>query len=186
MMNFTIQDTSESITSEGVYSHGRLNWYSRPSCYSNDDEPIRKVVWFDVQSAEIETMILPSRIGKMSTGEVVKFDQLVDLNGELGFACHNGSIEVEVWKLNNEQWNMHCRIRQIPSIYMGLMVSGFLYDDEDVLLSTKYGDMFVFCLKSGMLRQIEVEKNEECMHTYTGMYCKLLWLQNVYAELNWN
>ncbi|GKA90449.1 heat shock cognate 70 kDa protein 2, partial [Tanacetum coccineum] len=102
-------DTSESITSEGVYSHGRLNWYSRPSCYSNDDEPIRKVVWFDVQSAEIETMILPSRIGKMSMGEVVKFDQLVDLNGELGFACHNGSIEVEVWKLNNKQWNMHCR-----------------------------------------------------------------------------
>ncbi|GKC81825.1 RNA-directed DNA polymerase, eukaryota, partial [Tanacetum coccineum] len=160
------EDTSESITSEGVYSH--------------------EGVLTDLGVDEIETMILPSRIGKMSMGEVVKFDQLVDLNGELGFACHNGSIEVEVWKLNNKQWNMHCRIHQIPSIYMGLMVSGFFYDDKDVLVSIKYGDMFVFCLKSGMLRQIKVEKNEECMHTYTGMYCKLLGLQNVYAELNYD
>ncbi|PWA78533.1 putative protein phosphatase 2C 6 [Artemisia annua] len=80
----------------------------------------------------------PIILGLLGDNWVLK-NKLVDLNGELGFTCHNNvrcSVKVEVWKLNNVQWDMHCRISQIPLIYKGLMVLGFLNNDEDVLFST--------------------------------------------------
>ncbi|XP_076883759.1 uncharacterized protein LOC143532653 [Bidens hawaiensis] len=149
------QNPACPIGGEGVFAHGRLHWLASRKFF----RPPRKIAWFDVKVEEFGLIDFPD-LSEMSP-EFHFYVLLVDLNGELGFACdrHNG---FHLWILKQEKWVFHCFINyQLALTDLGLwyedvMVSGCWNNAGDILLIVddchEGKHLFVYTLKTGDLK----------------------------------
>ncbi|KAM0038774.1 putative F-box associated interaction domain-containing protein [Helianthus debilis subsp. tardiflorus] len=139
------------ISSEGVFAHGRLHWLaSRHKFWSYKDG--RKIVWFDVKLEKFGLTDTPKLKGD---GRDVNYEQLVDLNGEVGIAYRCNGIHIKLWILKPEGWVLRCwfDLDLLPDY---VLVSGCLNKDGDILLASSRGDrLFVYTQKSCNLRQVD-------------------------------
>ncbi|KAI3798541.1 hypothetical protein L1987_33818 [Smallanthus sonchifolius] len=146
------------ITGEGVFAHGRLHWLaSRIKYWSPRDG--RKIVWFDVKTEEFGLIDTPTPKGCSWSHH----DQVVDLNGEVGFAFFTWNLNrlvIELWILKKEEWVFHCCFDLYQAPY-NVVVSGCLNKNGDILFTTCDGrHLFVYTLKTGDLR--EVNRGDRC------------------------
>ncbi|GKB04363.1 F-box domain containing protein [Tanacetum coccineum] len=85
------------------------------------------------------------------------YDQLVDLNGEVGYVCCR---TMEVWVLNKQkEWVPHCRLEKetVPDGYIDVI--GCWNKDGDILIKCKMRGRYIFFiynLKSGVLHKTNV------------------------------
>ncbi|KAJ0703929.1 putative F-box associated interaction domain-containing protein [Helianthus annuus] len=139
------------ISGEGVFAHGRLHWLaSRHKFWSYKDG--RKIVWFDVKLEKFGLTDTPKLKGG---GRDVNYDQLVDLNGEVGIAYRFNDIHIKLWILKAEGWVLRCwfDLDLLPDY---VLVSGCLNKDGDILLASSRGDrLFVYTQKSCNLPQVD-------------------------------
>ncbi|KAI3794559.1 hypothetical protein L1987_37191 [Smallanthus sonchifolius] len=131
------------ISGKGVFARGRLHWLVN----HNDGG---KIVWFDVKTEEFGLMDGPKPKGDIE-------HQLVDLNGEVGFAYIGDHIEL--WISKAEEWVLHCWFDLDLPPYHYAVVSGCWNKEGDVLLSInsyrgEVKRLVVYTLKSGDLREV--------------------------------
>ncbi|KAI3683797.1 hypothetical protein L1987_84312 [Smallanthus sonchifolius] len=151
-----VQIPAYPITGEGVFCHGRLYWLaSRVKYWSPRDG--RKIVWFDVKTKKLGLIDAPTPKGCGWS----HYDQVVDLNGEVGFAFFTWNLNrlvIELWMLKKEGWVFHCCFDLYQAPY-NVVVSVFSTCDGRRL--------FVYTLKTGDLR--EVNRGDRCEPSI-GMY----------------
>ncbi|MFS7910293.1 putative F-box domain-containing protein [Helianthus anomalus] len=144
------------IRGEGVFCHGRLHWLVDWEPSNNDR---RTIVWFDVKTEEFGLTDPPK---PKDADHGIVFNELVDLNGELGFPYY-GPFSIKLWILKQqEEWVLHCCI-YLPPPYdtHAVDISGCWNDDGDILLNYDCGEgLFVYTLKSGVLK--EVDRGDSC------------------------
>ncbi|KAI3798299.1 hypothetical protein L1987_33570 [Smallanthus sonchifolius] len=83
------------IAGEGVFAHGSLHWLNK---YVVHDYR-REVTCFDVIKEEFRVINPP----KGTKGGPI-FNELVDLHGEVGYACYYFRHSLEVWVLKGKEW----------------------------------------------------------------------------------
>ncbi|XP_076923106.1 F-box protein At1g47340-like [Bidens hawaiensis] len=127
------------IRDEGVFAHGRLHWLSNGT----------EIAWFDVKTEEFGLTDAPRRCQN---------GQLVDLNGEVGFAYKDYGIRIELWVLKREEWVLRCRFDLGRLRYMDVVACGCWNDDGDILLTSNGGKrLFVYTLKTDDLKEVELD-----------------------------
>ncbi|KAD7478413.1 hypothetical protein E3N88_01549 [Mikania micrantha] len=110
-----------------------------------------KVVWFDLKTEEFGLTNPPKR----EQGYWAN-DKLVDLNSEVGLA-YNDNDHVELWALKQQEWVLHCRLDLRPKSYNNrVAISGCWSKNGDILLTSDKGrKLFVYTLKTGVLRRVK-------------------------------
>ncbi|XP_076923107.1 F-box protein At5g49610-like [Bidens hawaiensis] len=127
------------IRDEGVFAHGRLHWLSNGT----------EIAWFDVKTEEFGLTDAPKR---------GQYGQLVDLNGEVGFAYKDDGMGIELWILKREEWVLRCRFDLDLPRYIDVVVCGCWNDDGDILLTSNGGKrLFVYTLKTDDLKEVELD-----------------------------
>ncbi|KAK9078997.1 hypothetical protein SSX86_000666 [Deinandra increscens subsp. villosa] len=146
------------ISGEGVFVHGQLHWLTTEEGLRDDTK--RKIVRFD-----LKTEIFKSTLDPPKGCYYLADTQLVNLNGEVGFAHINpigvSPIGIKLWILKKEEWVSHCCFDPthiLPNYYdYEVEVSGCWNKDGDILWTYNGGDqLFVYTLKNGDLREVEL------------------------------
>ncbi|KAL8246649.1 hypothetical protein R6Q59_007865 [Mikania micrantha] len=137
------------IRGAGVFAHGRLHWLVSSEWWSYNEGT--KVVWFDLKTEEFGLTNPPKR----EQGYWAN-DKLVDLNSEVGLA-YNDNDHVELWALKQQEWVLHCRLDLRPKSYNNrVAISGCWSKNGDILLTSDKGrKLFVYTLKTGVLRRVK-------------------------------
>nr|GEY08648.1 hypothetical protein [Tanacetum cinerariifolium] len=106
------------------------------SCYSDikTEDGGTPVIWFDVKKEEFGLIDPPKRMHQIRRNYSC-LDQVVDLNGEVGYVCTN---IMEFWLLNHKKlWLPHCRFKNeiVPD---GLLIDviGCWNKDGDILIKS--------------------------------------------------
>ncbi|PWA99358.1 F-box domain-containing protein [Artemisia annua] len=148
------QVPSYPIAGKAIFANGCLHWL-----VSHLDAPTqeggRPVIWFDVEKEEFGLIDPPKRMGDLWRNYSCFYDQLVDLNGEVGYVCLRS---MEVWVLKQKEWVPHCRFEKQIVPYGDIEVLGCWNKDGDMLITT-IGDgnkFFVYNLKSGVLHKTNI------------------------------
>ncbi|KAK1418961.1 hypothetical protein QVD17_28115 [Tagetes erecta] len=146
------------ITGGSVFANGRLHWLI--GYVDNDDRPAylgKPVVSFDVVNEEFGLIDPPQ---ERPSGWVR--EQLVDLNGQLGYVYDIVNHIMEVWVLKEGGWVMHCEFPQEPSLPLGFIkVLGLLNEDGDILMMDEKKHMFVYNSRKRVFEVGFVEWKEE-------------------------
>ncbi|XP_076949499.1 F-box protein At4g19940-like [Bidens hawaiensis] len=159
------QNPAYPIKGGGVFAHGRLHWLADPfNTFFIFITDRRKLVWFDVKTEEFGLTDPPK---PEEGGRWFDYNELVDLNGQLGFSYY-GPSGIMIWILKqHEEWVLHCcfdisPILPPPYDEYDLEILGCWNNDGDILLrSYDPGDrLLVYTLKSGDLR--EVDREDAC------------------------
>ncbi|GJX86698.1 F-box domain containing protein [Tanacetum coccineum] len=119
------------ITGGVVYANGFLHWFVSVIDIKTQ-YGARPVIWFDVEKEEFGLIDPPKRMCDLWRNYSCRYDQLVDLNGEVGYVC-TGTMEV--WLLNDKkEWVPHCRIKReiLPNGYVEIL--GCWNKDGDMLI----------------------------------------------------
>ncbi|XP_076916481.1 uncharacterized protein LOC143576224 [Bidens hawaiensis] len=156
------QKPAYPIKGRGVFAHGRLYWLSYPfDTFSISVTDRRMLVWFDVK---IEEFGLTDPPKPEEGGRWADYNELVVLNGQLGFSYY-GPFGIKIWVLKqHEEWVLHCCFDTRPILppplydeYDNLEILGCWNNDGDILLrSYDSGDrLLVYTLKSGDLREVD-------------------------------
>ncbi|KAK9061094.1 hypothetical protein SSX86_018274 [Deinandra increscens subsp. villosa] len=155
------QNPAYPIIGVGVFSDGRLHWLTCDSEELSEYVYFRKIVWFDVKTEEFGLPMDPPE-GCHPRGPHNGFaSRLVDLNGEVGFV-YIGPSSIKLWILKHEEWVLHCSFDLgpiLPEEYFVYKVEvfGCWNKDGDILLTCDGRErLFVYTLKSGDLRQVEL------------------------------
>ncbi|PWA51067.1 beta-amyrin synthase [Artemisia annua] len=153
------QVPSYPIEGKAVFSNGCLLWLvSEFDRQSQDDRS--HVISFDLKKEEFGLINPPISIGNplkrvISSG----YDQLVDLNGQVGYFCNS---TMEVWVLNNKkEWVPHCRMDDLPNRW--LYVLGCLNKDGDILCKVVIDlkdRFFVYNMQSGSVHEANIVGRE--------------------------
>ncbi|KAK9061046.1 hypothetical protein SSX86_018226 [Deinandra increscens subsp. villosa] len=124
------------IIGAGVFSDGRLHWLTCNHGF-REYNYLRKVVWFDVRTEEFGMPIDPPKGWRWSPPDPYPYE-LVDLNGEVGYAFF-GRTGVKLWILKHDEWVLHCSFDPSliwPKYYdYDAEVSGCWNKDGDILLN---------------------------------------------------
>nr|XP_043637910.1 putative F-box protein At2g16220 [Erigeron canadensis] len=92
------------ITGEGIFANGCLHWLISTTFLNNfPNDKGRLVVCFDLRKEEFG-LINPPRKRCLNT------EQLVDLDGEVGYVYNIVDRGVEVWVLMQKEWKIYCQI----------------------------------------------------------------------------
>ncbi|GJR70992.1 hypothetical protein Tco_0017057 [Tanacetum coccineum] len=108
------------------------------SCYSDikTRDGGREVIWFDVNKEEFGLIDPPKRMCDKWRNDGGYHDQVVDLNGEVGYVC---TWTMEFWLLNHEkEWVPHCRFKEeiVPDSFV-IDVIGCWNKDGDILIKSR-------------------------------------------------
>ncbi|PWA24985.1 F-box domain-containing protein [Artemisia annua] len=76
---------SYPVTGKTVFANGCLHWLVSHSDIKTDGG--REVIWFDVNKEEFGLIDPPKRMCDLWRKYSCYYDQLVDLNGEVGYVC---------------------------------------------------------------------------------------------------
>ncbi|GKA58130.1 F-box domain containing protein [Tanacetum coccineum] len=145
---------------DGIFAHGCLCWQSSSQ---------EHFICFDVRNEEF-TLIHRS---KRRCGYSVTYHQLVDLQGEVGYAYFYRDDFIEVWVLKQNQWANHCQFNIIESLgpISHLKVLGGWSKDGDILIENDVmKKLFVYSLKSRLFGEVSIVGQEYGFRTYMYMY----------------
>nr|GEZ04212.1 F-box domain-containing protein [Tanacetum cinerariifolium] len=81
-------------------------------CYTDTktEDGGRPVIRFDVEKEEFGLIDPPKRMCDLWRRYSCRYDQVVDLNGEVGYVC---TRTMEVWLLKHKkEWVPHCRFKE--------------------------------------------------------------------------
>nr|GFA26652.1 hypothetical protein [Tanacetum cinerariifolium] len=152
------QVSSYLITGKAIFANGCLHWFASYSDIKTEDGG-RPVICFDVKKEEFGLIDPPKRMHDIRRNYSC-LDQVVDLNGEVGYVCTN---TMEFWILNNKKlWMPHRRFKKeiVPD---GLLIDviGCWNKDGDLLIKSIEGDpvyvFYVYNLKSGVLLKTNLD-----------------------------
>ncbi|GJT57861.1 F-box domain containing protein [Tanacetum coccineum] len=149
------QVSSYPVTGKAVFANGCLHWLVSHIDMKTEDGG-REVIWFDVNKEEFGLIKRPKRMCDLWRNYSCYYDQLVDLNGEVGYVC---SRTMEVWVLKQKEWVPHCWFEKyiIPDGYIEVL--GCWNKDGDMLIKNladgRYA-FFVYNRKSGVLHNTNV------------------------------
>ncbi|GJT50669.1 F-box domain containing protein [Tanacetum coccineum] len=145
------------ITGNAVFVNGCLHWL-----VSHLDVPPqdggRPVIWFDVEKEEFGLIDPPKSMCDLWRTYSCGYDQVVDLNGEVGYMC---TRTMEFWLLNHKkEWVPHCRFaKEITPLSDYIYVMGCWNNDGDILIKSisngRYA-FFVYNLKGGVLQKTNI------------------------------
>ncbi|PWA49692.1 TatD family [Artemisia annua] len=126
---------SYPVTGKTVFANGCLHWLSlkmvliefKERSKPEDGEKIP-------ESEEFGLIDPPKRMCDLWRKYSCYYDQLVDLNGEVGYVC---SRTMEVWVLKQKEWVPHCRFEEeiVPDGYIDVM--GCWNKDGDILIKCR-------------------------------------------------
>ncbi|PWA65980.1 F-box domain-containing protein [Artemisia annua] len=154
------QVPSYPVTGEAIFANGCLHWLVSYLGIKTEDGG-RQLIWFDVEKEEFGLVDPPKRMFDLGRNYSCTYDQLVDLNGEVGYVW---TRTMEVWVLNQKQWVPHCRIDK-EDIHYGchIEVMGCWNKDGDILIKSIKSSgghnryvFFVYNLKSGVLHKTNI------------------------------
>ncbi|PWA81028.1 F-box domain-containing protein [Artemisia annua] len=141
---------SYPVTGKTIFANGCLYWLVSHSDIKTDGG--REVIWFDVNKEEFGLIDPPKRMCDLWRKYSCYYDQLVDLNGEVGYVC---SRTMDVWVLKHKEWVPHCRFEEetLPDGYTDVNKDG------DILIKTRGNGryaFFVYNLKSGAFHKTNI------------------------------
>ncbi|PWA34947.1 F-box domain-containing protein [Artemisia annua] len=156
------------ITEGAVFANGCLHWLVSHIDVRTQDGG-RPVIWFDVEKEEFGLIDPPKRMCDLWRNNSCRHDQVVDLNGEVGYVCVR---TMEFWVLKHKEWVPHCRFaKEITPYgpYGYICVMGCWNKDGDILIKTRVTnaglwyiyDFFVYDLKSGEFHRTNISGIEE-------------------------
>ncbi|GJV61956.1 F-box domain containing protein [Tanacetum coccineum] len=118
------QVPSYPVTRKAVFANGCLHWLVSYSDIKPEDG-VREVIWFDVNKEEFGLIKRPKIMCGLWGQSRCCLNQLVDLNGEVGYVC---SRTMEVWVLKQKEWVPHCRFKEpVYVFYVYNLKSGGLH-----------------------------------------------------------
>ncbi|GKD40099.1 F-box domain containing protein [Tanacetum coccineum] len=91
------QVPSYLVTCKAVFANACLHWLVS---YSDTEDGVREVIWFDVIKEEFGLIKRPKIMRDLWGHSSCCLDQLVDLNGEVGYVCRRA---MEVWVLKQKR-----------------------------------------------------------------------------------
>ncbi|XP_076912123.1 F-box/kelch-repeat protein At3g06240-like [Bidens hawaiensis] len=107
----------------------------------------------------------------IASGYDLVMEQLVDLNGELGYTYNIVDRGVKVWVLKERGWVMHCEFEHKPPLVHGsIKVLGVWNEKGDVLMTDRWKNVFVYDLESGGLYEVGFDGWEEGTGVDIRMY----------------
>ncbi|GJT32393.1 hypothetical protein Tco_0922812 [Tanacetum coccineum] len=128
---------------DGIFAHGCLYWNEK------------------------FTLIYPP---KRRCGYSVINYQLVDQQGEVGYAYFYSDYIIEVWVLKQNQWAKHCQFIKPPlRPIIHITVLGRWNKDGDILIEIGVKKLFVYSLKSRVLDEVNIV-GQEYDNAYMYMY----------------
>ncbi|GKF20544.1 F-box domain containing protein, partial [Tanacetum coccineum] len=145
---------------DGIFAHGCLYWQSSSQ---------EHFICFDVRNEEFTLIHRPKR----RCGYSVTYHQLVDLQGEVGYAYFYRDDIIEVWVLKQNQWANHCQFNIIESLgpISHLKVLGGWSKDGDILIENDVmKKLLVYSLKSRLFGEVSIVGQEYGFRTYMYMY----------------
>nr|GFA32969.1 hypothetical protein [Tanacetum cinerariifolium] len=80
------QVPSYPISGKAVFANGRLHWLVSYTDTKTEDGG-RPVIWFDLEKEEFGLIDPPKRMCDLWRKYSCRYDQVVDLNGEVGYVC---------------------------------------------------------------------------------------------------
>nr|GEW38497.1 hypothetical protein [Tanacetum cinerariifolium] len=102
------QMPSYPIRDRAVFANGCLHWLASYSDIKTEDGG-RPVIWLDVKNEVFRLIDPPKIMHDIRRNYGCYNDQMVDLNGEVGYGC---TITMEFWRLNHKkEWVPHCRFK---------------------------------------------------------------------------
>nr|GEV41019.1 hypothetical protein [Tanacetum cinerariifolium] len=133
----------------------------------------REIIWLDVNKEKFGLIEYPKSMCDIWRNYTY-YDQLVDLNGEVGYVC---TKTMEFWLLNHKkEWVPHCRFKEkiVPHGFL-IDVIGCWNKDGDILIKIISGDplyaFYVYNLKSDVLHKTSLAGSGACpgvfMYSYT-------------------
>ncbi|GJT41934.1 hypothetical protein Tco_0941799 [Tanacetum coccineum] len=155
------QVPSYSITDKVVFANGCLHWL-----VSHLDVPIedggRPVIWFNVEKEEFGLIDPPKRKCDLWRNYICRYDQVVDLNGEVGYVC---TRTMEFWLLNHKkEWVPHCRFAKHIVPYGYIEVLGCWNKVGDMLIRHQANGRYAFLvynLKNGVKHKSNIDGLDE-------------------------
>nr|GEW53330.1 F-box domain-containing protein [Tanacetum cinerariifolium] len=157
------QVSSYPITGKAIFANGCLHWFASYSDIKTEDGG-RPVICFDVKKEESGLIDPPKRMHDIRRNYSC-LDQVVDLNGEVGYVCTN---TMEFWLLNDKKlWMPHRRFKkEIGPDGLLIDVIGCWNKDGDILIKSIGGDpvyvFYVYNLKSGVLLKTNLDGSVGC------------------------
>ncbi|GJX59596.1 F-box domain containing protein [Tanacetum coccineum] len=157
------QVPSYPITGKAVFVKGYLHWLVSDLDIRTEDGG-RPVIWFDIEKEEFGLIDSPKRMCDVWRDYSCSYDQVVDLNGEVGYVC---TRTMEFWLLNHKKkWVPHCRFKE-EIVHDGYIdVIGCWNKDGDILINCMYGNplyaFYVYNLKSGVLHKTNLAGSDAC------------------------
>ncbi|GJX54585.1 F-box domain containing protein [Tanacetum coccineum] len=148
------QVPSYPITGKAIFVKGCLHWLVSDLDIRTEDGG-RPVIWFDIEKEEFGLIDSPKKMCDIWRDYSCSYDQVVDLNGEVGYVC---TRTMEVWLLNHKkEWVPHCQFKEeiVPHGYIDVI--GCWNKEGDILIRSIYGNplyaFYVYNLKSGVLHK---------------------------------
>ncbi|PWA91953.1 F-box domain-containing protein [Artemisia annua] len=116
------------ITGRSIFAQGCLYWL----VVIEREVHKYKVIWFDVMNEEFGSIDPPKPL-IISWG---RQDQLVNINGEVGYVSRDWGNEV--WVRKREEWFIHCRIDINPLVHLiSIRFIGCLNKEGDILMTAR-------------------------------------------------
>ncbi|GJV80310.1 F-box domain containing protein [Tanacetum coccineum] len=163
------QVPSYPITGRSIFAQGCLYWLVVIEREVPMDDDKYKVIWFDVTNEKFG-MIDPPRLIK---NRWIMSDQLVNLNGEVGFAY--ADCDLKVWALKQEKWVIRFQINRKPLVSLqSIWLIGCLNKAGHILITARILNqtrgsrrdnertgLFVYKLQSGILDEVKIIGQED-------------------------
>ncbi|KAL8246408.1 hypothetical protein R6Q59_007624 [Mikania micrantha] len=148
-----------SIIGDGVFADGCLYWLNEGAAH-----PI--LTCFDVKKEEFRLISRPetTRIDWMLS---LRFGELLDLHGEVGYSFHYLDYQIEVWVLKEKEWVMRYVIDFELSFYEHCYIKVGRWNNEgdvSIQIETHPGAgvrWFVYSLKRGLLDEVKIVHEDE-------------------------
>ncbi|KAD7478172.1 hypothetical protein E3N88_01308 [Mikania micrantha] len=158
-----------SITGDGVFADGCLYWLNKGAVH-----PL--VTCFDVKEEEFRLITRPKTTG-ISWMLSLRFVELLDLHGEVGYSIYHLNNKIEVWVLKEKQWVIRYVIHlQLPfyAEYYYIKI-GRWNNEGDVLIQIQTPPgakvrWFVYSLKRELLDEVKIVHEDGKYNKYIYMY----------------
>lgn len=148
------------VRGEAVFAQGCLYWLV--SFQQKIEGSARQVIWFDVTKEEFGLINSPPQTTTTNKPTKKRFciwhDQLVDLNGQVGYVC-NRTLEVWVLKQKECEWVLYCRIDEDGLPNQPVKLLGCRNKDGDIVIKVSINRSdryYVYILKSGVMEQVDI------------------------------